>query len=173
MPNRCKPGLKRPAAIQLPLFAEAASLIRIRSERNEFRYYRMEIGPTCSAASCCCASGEALVQRVAVASIPIPIPAPPSMRSTVSPVRNAAAVMGTAPDEPAAGPELTMAKPVRPSCPRGSNTRRHQRQRRWPSGQHPTRSRRSEAAAIRTPNNIGKLMISRPTDAAAYFGPCG
>jgi WGR domain len=45
MPKRRKPGPERPAPIQLPLFAEAASLIRVRSERNEFRYYRMEIWP--------------------------------------------------------------------------------------------------------------------------------
>jgi predicted DNA-binding WGR domain protein len=35
----------RPAPIQLPLFAEAASLIRVRPERDEFRYYRLEIWP--------------------------------------------------------------------------------------------------------------------------------
>ena len=35
----------RPAPIQLPLFAEAASLIRVRPELNEFRYYRLEIWP--------------------------------------------------------------------------------------------------------------------------------
>ena len=31
----------RPAPIQLPLFAEAASLIRVRPERNEWRFYRL------------------------------------------------------------------------------------------------------------------------------------
>jgi predicted DNA-binding WGR domain protein len=34
-----------PAPIQLPLFAEAASLIRVRPEHNEYRYYRIEIWP--------------------------------------------------------------------------------------------------------------------------------
>ncbi len=34
-----------PAPIQLPLFAEAASLIRVRPERNEFRFYRLEVWP--------------------------------------------------------------------------------------------------------------------------------
>jgi hypothetical protein len=43
MPKRRKPGLERYTPIELPLFAEAASLIRVRSECNEFRYYRMEI----------------------------------------------------------------------------------------------------------------------------------
>ena len=31
--------------IQLPLFPEAVSLARIRADRNEFRYYRMEVWP--------------------------------------------------------------------------------------------------------------------------------
>jgi predicted DNA-binding WGR domain protein len=33
------------APIQLPLFAEAASLVRVRPEHNEWRYYRMEVWP--------------------------------------------------------------------------------------------------------------------------------
>jgi predicted DNA-binding WGR domain protein len=32
-------------AVQLPLFPESASLCRIRPERNEWRYYRMEVWP--------------------------------------------------------------------------------------------------------------------------------
>ena len=43
MPKRRNPP--RPAPIQLPLFAEEASLIRVRPERNEFRYYRMAVWP--------------------------------------------------------------------------------------------------------------------------------
>lgn len=43
MPKRRKPA--RPAPIQLPLFAEAASLIRVRPEHNEWRYYRIEVWP--------------------------------------------------------------------------------------------------------------------------------
>jgi predicted DNA-binding WGR domain protein len=35
----------RPAPTQLPLFADAASLVRIRPAANEWRYYRMEIWP--------------------------------------------------------------------------------------------------------------------------------
>jgi predicted DNA-binding WGR domain protein len=35
----------RPVPIQLPLFAEEASLIRVRPELNEFRYYRMAVWP--------------------------------------------------------------------------------------------------------------------------------
>jgi predicted DNA-binding WGR domain protein len=34
-----------PAPIQLPLFAEEASLIRIQPERNMRRFYRMEVWP--------------------------------------------------------------------------------------------------------------------------------
>ena len=36
---------KRPVPVQLPLFVETASLVRIRPDRNEFRYYRLEIWP--------------------------------------------------------------------------------------------------------------------------------
>ena len=34
-----------PAPIQLPLFPEAASLVRIHPERNEWRYYRLSVWP--------------------------------------------------------------------------------------------------------------------------------
>jgi predicted DNA-binding WGR domain protein len=45
MPKHRHTALVRPAPVQLPLFAEAASLIRVRPERNEWRYYRMEVWP--------------------------------------------------------------------------------------------------------------------------------
>jgi predicted DNA-binding WGR domain protein len=45
MPKHQHTALVRPAPVQLPLFAEAASLIRVRPERNEWRYYRMEVWP--------------------------------------------------------------------------------------------------------------------------------
>jgi predicted DNA-binding WGR domain protein len=45
MPKRRKTHPGRTAPIQLPLFAEAASLIRVRPERNEFRLYRLEVWP--------------------------------------------------------------------------------------------------------------------------------
>ena len=35
----------RPAPAQLPLFAHAASLVRIAPENNLWRFYRMEICP--------------------------------------------------------------------------------------------------------------------------------
>jgi predicted DNA-binding WGR domain protein len=45
MPKRRKSRPAPRAPIQLPLFAEAASLIRVRPEHNEWRYYRMEVWP--------------------------------------------------------------------------------------------------------------------------------
>ena len=45
MPKRRKIGLTSPTPIQLPLFEEAASLIRVRPEQNEWRFYRMEVWP--------------------------------------------------------------------------------------------------------------------------------
>jgi predicted DNA-binding WGR domain protein len=45
MPKRRKPRPRQPQPVQLPLFAETASLIRIRPEHREWRYYRMEIWP--------------------------------------------------------------------------------------------------------------------------------
>jgi hypothetical protein len=43
MPKRRKPAPDWPAPIQLPLFAETASLVRVRPALREWRYYRMEI----------------------------------------------------------------------------------------------------------------------------------
>ena len=45
MPKQCQFWPARPAPIQLPIFAEEASLIRVCPERNEFRYYRMAVWP--------------------------------------------------------------------------------------------------------------------------------
>ena len=45
MPRRRKPQPRRLAPVQLPLFAEAASLVRVHPERNQWRYYRMEVWP--------------------------------------------------------------------------------------------------------------------------------
>ena len=38
-------GSRAVVAAQLPLFPERASLVRIRPERNEWRFYRIEIWP--------------------------------------------------------------------------------------------------------------------------------
>jgi predicted DNA-binding WGR domain protein len=45
MPKRRTQRPRRPQPVQLPLFDETASLIRIRPEHREWRYYRMEIWP--------------------------------------------------------------------------------------------------------------------------------
>jgi predicted DNA-binding WGR domain protein len=45
MPKRRKKAPARPVPIQLPLFADAASLVRVRPDRNEFRFYRLEVWP--------------------------------------------------------------------------------------------------------------------------------
>ena len=45
MPKRANKAPARSAPIQLPLFAETASLVRIRTALHEWRYYRMEIWP--------------------------------------------------------------------------------------------------------------------------------
>ena len=45
MPKRARPTSDCPVPIQLPLFPDVASLIHIRPERNEWRFYRMEVWP--------------------------------------------------------------------------------------------------------------------------------
>ena len=45
MPKRAKTALAPPDPVQLPLFVDAASLVRIRPEHNEWRFYRMEVWP--------------------------------------------------------------------------------------------------------------------------------
>ena len=42
-PRKSRPEIQ--AVVQLPLFIDAASLVRIRPERNEWRFYHMEIWP--------------------------------------------------------------------------------------------------------------------------------
>ena len=43
MPKLAKKAPPRPVPIQLRLFAEAASLVRVRPEVNEWRFYRLEV----------------------------------------------------------------------------------------------------------------------------------
>ena len=45
MPGRIRRRAACPSPIQLPLFPDAASLSRIRPERNEWRFYRIEVWP--------------------------------------------------------------------------------------------------------------------------------
>ena len=44
MPRHFK-SVRVSAPIQLPLFPECVSLARVRPERNEWRFYRMEVWP--------------------------------------------------------------------------------------------------------------------------------
>jgi predicted DNA-binding WGR domain protein len=45
MRTRRKPAPDWPNPIQLPLFAEVACLVRLRPERGEWRFYRIEVWP--------------------------------------------------------------------------------------------------------------------------------
>jgi predicted DNA-binding WGR domain protein len=45
MTKRAKSCPAAPPAVQLPLFDDAASLFRVHPERNEWRFYRMEVWP--------------------------------------------------------------------------------------------------------------------------------
>ncbi len=45
MAKRSKVAPARPTPIQLPFFKEAASLVRVRPELNELRFYRLEVWP--------------------------------------------------------------------------------------------------------------------------------
>ena len=45
MPKHPKRHAARPVPIRPPLFTDVASLIRVRPERNEWRFYRMEVWP--------------------------------------------------------------------------------------------------------------------------------
>jgi predicted DNA-binding WGR domain protein len=53
MPRRRKTASARPTSIQLPLFAETVSLVRIRPALNEWRYDRMEVCPPLAIPSGC------------------------------------------------------------------------------------------------------------------------
>ena len=45
MPKRAKEALARPAPIQLPILAEATSLVHFRPELREWRFHLMELWP--------------------------------------------------------------------------------------------------------------------------------
>src|SRR6476661_9345800 len=87
MPKRSKSRFTPPVPVQLPLFAEAASLIRVRPERNEWRFYRMEVWPDLF--------GRALLLRqwgrIGTEGRRRLDPHPPSMRSPASQGGSAAA----------------------------------------------------------------------------------
>jgi len=62
MPKARERAHARPTSIQLPLFAETASLVRVRPALNEWRYYRMEVWPD--------PLGRALLVRQWAGSVP-------------------------------------------------------------------------------------------------------
>ena len=102
MPKPPKRHAARPVPIQLPLFADAAALIRIRPERNEWRFYRMEIWPDLFGRALL--SGAASEPRVGAASIHIQIRALPSTHSPTSQGGSAGAAIRTGTRDPAAPP---------------------------------------------------------------------
>ncbi len=77
MPKRRNTRPSRSAPVQLPLFTEAASLIRVRPERNEFRNYRMEVWPDLFGRALLLRQWSRIGTGAAAGSTPIPIPAPP------------------------------------------------------------------------------------------------
>jgi len=79
MPRRRKPALAWSAPIQLPLFAEAATLVRTLPERDKHCYYRLEVWPDLLAAPYSCVVEAASAPRAGTASIPTPTRAPLSM----------------------------------------------------------------------------------------------
>ncbi|HJU17522.1 MAG TPA: WGR domain-containing protein [Stellaceae bacterium] len=94
MPPRQKPLMAAP--LQLPLFPDRAALTRIRPERNEWRFYRLEVWPDLF--------GQALLARNwgrigtggRLRLDPFPTPAPPATPRTGLRAPSAAAATGIA-----------------------------------------------------------------------------
>ena len=104
MPKPPKRHAARPVPIQLPLFADAASLIRVRPERNEWRFYRMEVWPDLFGHVLLLRQWAASEPRVGAASIHIQIPVLPSTHSPASQGGSAGAAIRTGTRDPAAPP---------------------------------------------------------------------
>lgn len=86
----------RPVPVQLPLFAEAASLIRVRPELNEWRFYRMEVWPDLFSRALLLRQWGRIGTKDAAGSIRIPIREPPLTPSPRSfRRRNAGGAIGT------------------------------------------------------------------------------
>ena len=83
MPKRSKSQFAPPVPVQLPLFAEAASLIRVRPEHNEWRFYRMKVWPDLFARALLL-RGAVSAPKAAAGWIRIPTRALPSMLSPAS-----------------------------------------------------------------------------------------
>jgi len=101
MPKQCQFWPARPAPIQLPIFAEEASLIRVCPERNEFRYYRMAVWPDLFGRALLARHWGRLGTQGRIRLDPHPDPGARSTPSTGSPGKSAAAATRTARCEPA------------------------------------------------------------------------
>jgi hypothetical protein len=71
MPKRRQTAPARPSPIQLSLFAEAASLIRVRPSATSFAITASRSGPIYSVAHCCSANGGVSAPKAASGSIRI------------------------------------------------------------------------------------------------------
>jgi WGR domain len=104
MPKPPKRHVVRRVPIQLPLFADAASLIRVRPERNEWRFYRMEVWPDLFGRALLLRQWGRIGTEVGAASIHIQIRALPSTHSPTSQGGSAGAAIRTGTRDPATPP---------------------------------------------------------------------
>jgi hypothetical protein len=100
MPKHRQSRPARTTPIQLPLFAEEASLIRVRPDRNEFRYHRMAVWPDLFGRALFARHWDRLGTQGRIRLDPHPDPAPPSTLSPGSPTASATAAIRTARREP-------------------------------------------------------------------------
>jgi hypothetical protein len=80
--------------LQLLLFPDQAALIRIRPERNEWRYYRIAVWPDLFGRALLARQWGRIGTQAASASILTRTPAPPSIHSPGSPTPSVAAATG-------------------------------------------------------------------------------
>ena len=82
MPKPRKSELSLPAPIQLPLFPEAASLVRIRPEKREWRYCRLTVWPDLFGRALLARHWGRIGTQVGSGSTHTPTRAPPSTLSS-------------------------------------------------------------------------------------------
>ena len=85
MPKRARLASACPVAIQLLMFPDAASLIRIRADATSGASTVWRSGPICSVGRCCWGNGAASALKADAGWIRTPITAQPSTRLPVSP----------------------------------------------------------------------------------------
>ena len=85
MPKCARLASAYPVAIQLPLFPDAASLIRIRPDATGGASTVWKSGPICSVARCCCGNRAASASKADAGWMRTQITAQQSMRLPVSP----------------------------------------------------------------------------------------